>query len=164
MMYTARYNSPLGTMLLACDDEGLCGAWFEGQKYYAQGLCNAETREHKHLCAAADWLDEYFAGTVPPRFEKLHLTATPFRALVWDELRNIPYGETRTYGELARTVAVKMNKPKMSARAIGCAIGHNPVSIIIPCHRVIGGTGALTGYAGGVERKRELLQWERAKA
>ena len=163
MIHTARYASPLGAMLLACDDEGLCGAWFEGQRYCASGLCDAETREHRFLRAAADWLDAYFAGTKPPRFEPFHLTATPFRALVWDELRNIPYGETRTYGELSRIVAAKMNKPKMSAQAIGQAVGHNPVSILIPCHRVIGAGGSLTGYAGGVERKLWLIEHESGK-
>ena len=162
-MRTARYESPLGAMLLACDDEGLCGAWFEGQKYFASGLRGAEMREHAILTAAVKWLDAYFAGETPPDFEPLHIEAAPFRRLVLNELRRIPYGETRTYGELARTVAERMHKPQMSAQAIGGAIAHNPLSIFIPCHRVIGANGSLTGYAGGVERKQWLIEHERGK-
>ena len=163
MQYIMRYNSPLGEMLLACDEEGLTGAWFAGQKYFAAGLDeNAAESEHEHLLTASRWLDVYFSGRDPGRPPKLHIPASAFRTAVWEELLKIPYGQTRTYGEIADMIARRMGKEKMSAQAVGGAVGHNPISVIIPCHRVLASDGSLTGYAGGLDKKLALLRLERA--
>ena len=158
MHYTHHYLSPLGGILLAADGEGLTGLWFEGQKYYARGL-DAGARE-KNLPVfdqTARWLDLYFSGREPEFTPPLHLTGTPFQITVWNELLTVPYGETETYGGLA----VRCGFSEVSARAVGGAVGHNPVSVIVPCHRVVGADGSLTGYAGGTDRKRKLLALER---
>lgn len=155
-IYTREYDSPMGKMLLACNDTGIIGAWFEGQKYYAAGLDNAaENPEAPLLAAASEWLDEYFGGGRPD-ISALPLSpaGTDFRRSVWSELCRIPYGETVSYSELARRLG------GTSPRAVGTAVGHNPVSVIIPCHRVVGADGALTGYAGGIWRKKLLLELE----
>jgi len=159
MQYKMRYSSPLGEMLLACDEKGLTGAWFSGQKYFAAGLDeNALECEHEHLSSAARWLDIYFSGRDPGFSPKIHVTGSGFRMKVWNELMHIPYGEVSTYGEIAR----RMGKEKMSAQAVGGAVGHNRISVIIPCHRVLGSDGSLTGYAGGTDKKLELLRLEGA--
>ena len=163
MQYTMRYASPLGEMLLACDEEGLTGAWFAGQKYFAAGLDeNAAELTHEHLLSASRWLDVYFSGKDPGLPPKLHIKASAFRTAVWEELLKIPYGETRTYGEISALAARRMGKEKMSAQAVGGAVGHNRISVIIPCHRVLGFDGSLTGYAGGLDKKLALLRLERA--
>ena len=161
-MYTSYCRSPLGDMLLAADDIGLTGIWFVGQKYFAPNLPkDVEEKETDILKEAIRWLDFYFAGKKPDFTPSLHPQGTAFRQMVWKALLTIPYGETRTYGELAKIIAKEKQVPTMSAQAIGGAVGHNPISIIIPCHRVVGAKGKLTGYAGGIERKARLLELEK---
>ncbi|MBR6839540.1 MAG: methylated-DNA--[Oscillospiraceae bacterium] len=155
MDYTFHYTSPLGGITLASDGEALTGLWFDGQKYFADTL-DAEYAE-KALPVfdeTAKWLDLYFARIVPGFTPKLNPRGTSFRRRVWDVLLTIPYGQTMTYGEIAQKLGCR------SSRAIGGAVGHNPISLIIPCHRVVGAGGSLTGYAGGVDKKRRLLETE----
>ena len=156
MQYTHTYKSPLGKILLATDDEGLTGLWFEGQKYFANNL-DAEHEEKLTpvLEHVALWLDEYFAGKNPNFTPSLHITGTDFQVKVYKTLLQIPYGHTITYSELA-------DKLSTSPRAIGGAVALNSISIIIPCHRVVGSNGNLTGYAGGIDRKQKLLALEKA--
>lgn len=157
------YESPLGNMLLAADDTGLTGVWFEGGKYYADGLKpEHEERETEILAQAREWLTVYFSGTEPKFLPPVHLTGTPFQLAVWERLQRIPYGETVTYGEIAREIAVQSGIPRMAAQAVGGAVGRNKISIIVPCHRVVGADGGLTGYAGGMDKKERLLSLERA--
>ena len=146
MLYIQRYRSPLGEILMAADDAGLVGLWFAGQKHFAPGLTQAREQETPVLAAAGRWLDLYFAGRRPHFTPPLHLTGTEFRMAVWSLLQEIPYGEVTTYGELARQLAQRLEVPHMSAQAVGGAVGHNPISLIVPCHRVIGADGSLTGY------------------
>lgn len=163
MQYTAHYCSPLGGILLAADSQGLTGLWFDGQKYFRRGLASdSQEGETKALVQAKKWLDQYFAGTEPDFLPDLHLIGTPFQLSVWKLLRTIPYGHTTTYGALAEKLAENRGLPGMSAQAVGGAVGHNPISIIVPCHRVVGADGSLTGYAGGISRKISLLQLEHA--
>ena len=163
MQFTGRYASPLGGILLAADDVGLTGLWFEGQKYFAQSLDEAhEEREMPLFDDVKRWLDLYFSGQTPDFTPPLHLTGTAFQREVWEILCAIPYGRTTTYGEIAAQIAKRRGLSSMSAQAVGSAVGHNPVSIIVPCHRVVGRNGSLTGYAGGVDRKRSLLTLEGA--
>ena len=162
MIYTSLYPSPLGDMLLAADEEGLRGAWFTDQKFFAFHLPKERMeKETDILSAAKEWLDLYFSGNRPDFAPPLHLVGTPFRLAVWEKLKEIPYGKTVTYGDLAKDIAKEKGLSRMSAQAIGGAVGHNPISIIIPCHRVLGADGTLTGYAGGVERKAWLLDLEK---
>ena len=157
MTYTMHYDSPLGGILLAADEEGLTGLWFETQKYFAAKLApEHEERVTPALDAACRWLDVYFSGREPDFTPKLHLVGSDFRQAVWALLRKIPYGQTTTYGALAGQLAEQSGK-RVSAQAVGGAVGHNPVSLIVPCHRVVGSGGSLTGYAGGVEKKMRLL-------
>lgn len=162
MQYISHYQSPLGKILLAADDTGLTGLWFEGQKYFALSL----EKEHQEqelavFQTARKWLDCYFSGQNPDFPVPLHLKGTEFQKQVWNLLLSIPYGTTMTYGELAKEIAHKRGLSSMSAQAVGGAVGHNPVSILVPCHRVLGADGSLTGYAGGIERKQKLLELER---
>lgn len=161
MQYTTTYQSPLGELLLAADETGLTGIWFDEGKYFAEGL-DAEHEKGKlpALEAAKNWLDIYFAGREPDFMPSLHLIGSKFRLSVWKHLLEIPYGETITYGEIAKMIAGEMGLERMSAQAVGGAVGHNPVSIIVPCHRVIGADGSLTGYAGGLDKKVRLLTLE----
>ena len=164
MLYTMYYPSPLGRMLLAADEEGLVGAWFEGQKYYGSVLEDDILQEKNDILRRAEqWLDLYFSGTEPDFTPAIHLTGSDFRKQVWKLLLEIPYGQTRTYGDIAEQIASENGKKSMSAQAVGGAVGHNPVSIIIPCHRVVGAKGSLTGYAGGLDRKAKLLEWEQTE-
>ena len=161
MTYTQHYDSPLGGILLAADDVGLTGLWFDGQKYFARGLSNERiAQETSVLAEAKRWLDIYFTGKKPDFTPPLHPIGSAFRRSVWEILLQIPYGQTTTYGEIARQLAKKQGLDRMSAQAVGGAVGHNPISIILPCHRVVGSNGSLTGYAGGVERKVALLTLE----
>ena len=164
MHYTTFYESPIGRMLLAADDTGLTGLWFEGQKYFAR--CLDRENEEKELPVFAEakrWLDIYFSGKEPDFTPPLHFTGTDFQKEVWDILCAIPYGQTMTYGAIADQLAKKRGLSRMSAQAVGGAVGHNNLSIIVPCHRVVGSDGSLTGYAGGIERKTFLLNLENAK-
>ena len=163
MTFLTHYDSPLGGVLLAADESGLTGLWFEGQKYFADNLPEERAeRETETLALAKRWLDIYFAGKEPDFMPPLHPVGSPFRRAVWELLLEIPYGQTTTYGELSRRFAAKMGIAHMSAQAVGGAVGHNGISIIIPCHRVVGTGGSLTGYAGGVDKKVKLLELERA--
>lgn len=184
----SEYSSPVGRLTLASDRERLVGLWIEGQKYFGSGILNGrlpgsagnrttllknETPESVPPCSVSRddrlavfaqtrrWLDRYFAGDRPAQGElPLAPEGGEFRQRVWRLLCEIPYGETTTYGALARQAAVELGRSSMSAQAVGGAVGHNPISIIIPCHRVLGADGSLTGYAGGLEAKRYLLQLE----
>lgn len=163
MKYTGKYTSPLGEMLIASDDIGITGVWFSGQKYYASNLGEPEEKETPAITQARKWLDIYFSGEEPPFSLPIHLIGTPFQKEVWQILCTIPYGKTVTYGEIAKTLATRQGKPHMSAQAVGGAVGRNPVSVIVPCHRVLGANGSLTGYAGGLDRKEALLKLETKK-
>ena len=155
------YSSPLGGMLLAADETGLTGAWFDGASYFGAGLPDAcRERETAVLAAARRWLDGYFSDQEPGALPPLHPRGTAFQLAVWRLVLKIPYGQTTSYGALARELARDRGLPGMSAQAIGGAVGRNPVSILIPCHRVVGSNGNLTGYSGGVEKKRFLLALE----
>lgn len=162
VQYIHSYSSALGKILLAADDIGLTGLWFVGQKYF--GLYLEKEQEEKDLPIfrqAVRWLDLYFAGKEPSFSLPLHLKGTPFQKEVWELLRQIPYGQTTTYGAIAKELANKHQK-KVSAQAVGGAVGRNEISIMIPCHRVVGTSGSLTGYAGGLDRKIALLKLEKA--
>lgn len=161
MVYTYKYKSPLGEILLAADEVGLTGLWFEGQKHFANTLPNEYiSQETEILIEAKKWLDIYFSGKEPKFTPPLHPTGSEFRQAVWQILLQIPYGQTVTYGEIARKMAEVKNIAHMSAQAVGGAVGHNEISIIIPCHRVVGANGSLTGYAGGIDKKIALLELE----
>lgn len=163
MISTAHYNSPLGDILLASKDNKLIGLWIEGQKYFLSSI-KEEIQENSNdevLLATKSWLDRYFNGQ-KPNIDELNLSpiGSDFRQAVWKILCKIPYGETITYNDIAKEIARQRKIKKMSAQAIGGAVGHNPISIIIPCHRVVGTNGNLTGYAGGIEKKIWLLRHE----
>lgn len=190
MIYTTQYDSPIGSIVMAGDGESLTGLWFVGQKYFGStlpggGECAwthersvegtpkvfggnlAEVREGimeypklPVFQTTKRWLDLYFRGEIPDFTPNLRLEGTHFRKAVWEILLSIPYGQTMTYGEIAGKIAEQKGLPRMSAQAVGIAVGHNPISIIVPCHRVVGSDGSLTGYAGGVEKKAALLAIE----
>lgn len=163
MQYISHYQSPLGNILLAADTVGLTGLWFEGQKYFALHLDKEhEEREVPVFDQAKQWLDIYFSGKEPGFMVPLHFTGTDFQNEVWKILCRIPYGKTMTYGEIAKQIARKRGIDHMSAQAAGGAVGHNEISIIVPCHRVVGSNGSLTGYAGGIDKKIQLLTLEGA--
>lgn len=162
MIYTCEAASPVGKMTLASDGENLIGLWIEKQKYFAGEILN-QARKEKDLpvfTQARKWLDAYFGGG-NPRISDLPLAprGNVFRQRVWEILRTVPKGQTRTYGDIAKQIAQETGG-KMSAQAVGNAVGHNPISIIIPCHRVVGANGNLTGYAGGLDIKIKLLTLE----
>ena len=161
MIFIQHYDSPLGAILLAADETGLTGLWFDGQKFFARDL-PAERMEQNTpaLSEVKRWLDIYFTGKEPDFMPPLHPIGSAFRRSVWDILLRIPYGQTTTYGEIARQLAEKQGRPRIAAQAVGGAVGHNKISIIIPCHRVVGTNGSLTGYAGGIDKKVKLLEWE----
>lgn len=155
------YTSPIGKLVLASDGECLTGLWLEGQKYFAAGLSDDYTKEQLPVFKQAKkWLDIYFEGEEPDFSLPLNPAGSPFRQLVWNVLCKIPYGQVMSYGEIARAVARELDKDTMSAQAVGGAVGHNPISIIIPCHRAVGADGSLTGYAGGLDNKIKLLELE----
>lgn len=163
MIYISDYASPLGAITLASDGEGLTGLWFSGQKHYGAGLSPDVIRDEKPFHAAKCWLDAYFSGARPDELPPLRPQGTPFQLAVWQLLLEIPYGETMTYGALAQELAHQRGRERMSAQAVGQAVGRNPIAILIPCHRVLGANGTLTGYAAGVERKQWLLALEQTK-
>lgn len=157
----AVYLSPLGPMLLTSDGTALTGLWFRGQKYAP--ACPEPDRRDRDLPVFAQtrrWLDLYFSSQAPGFTPPLRLEGTAFQRQVWSLLTAIPYGSTRTYGDLAGALAQARGLPRMSAQAVGGAVGRNPVAIIVPCHRVVGSSGSLTGYAGGLDKKRALLRLE----
>lgn len=165
MEYTCEYASPIGRLLLSCDSSGLTGVWFEGQRYFARTLgTHVDAPEHPILQQACRWLDAYFQNDTPAPLPPLHPRGTEFQRVVWQFLLQIPLGHTTTYGQLSEQVKKHLGKAHMSAQAIGSAVGHNPLSILIPCHRVLGADGSLTGYAGGLERKEALLSLEKITA
>lgn len=158
MYYISHYSSPLGQITLASQHNKLVGVWIEGQKYFGQML-SAQKEEAPNLAIfnqTKKWLDDYFAGK-NPAITKLALApqGSEFRHKVWDILVQIPYGKVITYGDIAKQISANM-----SNQAVGGAVGHNPLSIIIPCHRVVGTNGNLTGYAGGIDKKVWLLEHE----
>ncbi len=161
--YIDKYDSPLGAITIACDGEAITGLWFDDQRYF--GCALPETYEEKPssplLKEAAGWLDIYFSGQEPDFLPPLRYGSTPFRKRVCDIMLEIPYGKTMTYGEIAARIAGEKGIAKMSAQAVGGAVGHNPISLMIPCHRVVGTNGSLTGYAGGIDRKVKLLTLEK---
>lgn len=174
MYYIKEHDSAMGKIWIACDEENIKGVWLEGQKYFMRSIKEKEYTEISNESAqqipqqaqtilnlAVSWLDTYFSGK-NPSMDHLPLApdGTPFQQTVWKLLRKIPYGELTTYGALAKEVALQMGKKSMSAQAIGGAVGHNPISILIPCHRVVGTNGSLTGYAGGIDKKIHLLALE----
>lgn len=163
MDYIRCYASPLGGITLASDGGALTGLWFDGQKYFADSL--GADREEKALPVfeqAEQWLDLYFSGKKPDFTPPLAMRTTEFRRAVWRIMLAIPYGTTMTYGEIANSLAKQKGLRHMSAQAVGGAVAHNAVSLIIPCHRVVGTNGSLTGYAGGIEKKIKLLELEGA--
>lgn len=165
MYYSTVYSSPIGAITLACDDDGknLVGLWTEGQKYHG-GTIPEDMIPNDDIPlfdTTKKWLDRYFAGEKPDISElPLAPIGSEFRQGVWNILREIPYGEVITYGGIAKKMAAKMGKESMSSQAVGGAVGHNPISIIIPCHRVVGSNGSLTGFAGGIQMKIKLLELE----
>lgn len=159
--YITTFASPLGKITVASNGTALTGLWFESQKYFGDTL--EPVMQQKDLPIFEEtfrWLETYFAGKNPGRIPKLFLHSTPFRQAVWDILLTIDYGKTMTYGDIARQLAKDRRVKHMSAQAVGGAVGHNPISIIVPCHRVVGTSGSLTGYAGGLDKKLRLLQLE----
>ena len=163
MDYLFRLPSPLGGITLASDGEALTGLWFDGQRFYADTLASPCREEALPVFHETErWLSCYFSGREPDFTPPLRLRGTPFRLAVWELLLRIPYGQTQTYGQLARTLAKEQGISAMSAQAVGGAVGRNPISIIVPCHRVLGAGGQLTGYAGGLDKKQLLLALERA--
>lgn len=159
MTYTMHYDSPIGGILLSADEVGLTGLWFDGAKYFAKNLPEMRVeRQTTALLETAHWLDVYFSGREPDFTPLLNPTGSPFRKAVWKLLLEIPYGKTETYGALAKKIG-----GEMSAQAVGGAVGHNPISIIVPCHRVVALDGSLTGYAGGIDKKFKLLALEGAR-
>ena len=163
MIYTYKYKSPLGHILLAADEVGITGLWFEGQKYFGNTLPDKHIpQETEILTEAKKWLDVYFSGRAPDHLPPLRYDSTSFRRQVCEIMLTIPYGSTMTYGQIAAEVARRHGLANMSAQAVGGAVGHNDISLIIPCHRVVGANGSLTGYAGGIDRKIKLLKLEGA--
>lgn len=163
MLFMMEYKSPIGNLILAAEDQALIGLWMEGQKYFPD-LSKEKierTEEYPILTQTKRWLDRYFKGERPSAEElKLNPRGSSFRQEIWRLLCQIPYGEVTTYGALARLAADSLGRHSMSAQAAGGAVGHNPISIIIPCHRVLGADGSLTGYAGGISKKIWLLGHE----
>lgn len=163
MFYISKYNSPIGGITLASNGKELAGLWFDGQKYFADNL--PKEREEKELpifVQTKKWLDIYFSGKAPDFTPSLSMGGiSPFRKRVWEIMLAIPFGRTMTYGEIARQIEKESGK-RVSAQAVGGAVGHNSISLVIPCHRVVGTNGSLTGYAGGTDKKVWLLEMENA--
>lgn len=162
--YKTEYKSPLGIITICCDeDEKVVGLFFKNQKYFADNIDGKITENNnlKIFVTVKNWLDKYFAGKKPNIKEiPIKFIGNDFRKSVWKILYKIPYGKTLTYGDIAKQIAKQKNITKMSAQAIGGAVGHNPISIIVPCHRVVGKNGKLTGYAAGINKKKKLLELE----
>lgn len=160
MQSITHLDSPLGKIILRGDERALTGLWFDGQKYLPADLAELPVDANLPIFAEVErWLEIYFRGVEPDFMPAIRPEGTPFRQSVWAILCAIPYGGSLTYGE----IATRLGMPRMSAQAVGGAVGHNPISILIPCHRVLGADGSLTGYAGGLDRKRWLLELESGK-
>lgn len=165
MQYTSAYQSPLGGITLASDGDSLTGLWFDGQKYFAATLTDDHIEKELPVFEQTSrWLDLYFEGLTPDFLPPLAPQGSSFRRAVWELMLQIPYGQVTTYGEIAAQLAKSQGLHSMSAQAVGNAVGHNPISVIIPCHRVIGSGGNLTGYAGGISKKIFLLKLEKIDA
>ncbi len=162
MHYINYYNSPIGKIILGSNGCSLVGLWFENAKYFGSTLTSeTQVKDLPIFKETQNWLDIYFSGKNPDFTPNLKLEGSEFQMAVWNILKDIPYGETTTYGEIAKIIAEQKGIKKISAQAVGGAVGHNPISIIIPCHRVIGKNGSLTGYAGGIDLKKFLLDNEK---
>ncbi|WP_449036620.1 methylated-DNA--[protein]-cysteine S-methyltransferase [Phascolarctobacterium sp.] len=162
MLYYKKISSPLGEITLRSDGESLTGLWFADDKHYSdKDIQNAQTAELPVFALAEKWLEKYFAGCKPKVKVPLQFTGTDFQKCVWKILQNIPYASLVTYGDIACEIAAQRGLARMSAQAVGGAVGRNPLCIIIPCHRVIGADGSLTGYGGGMWRKVRLLEIEK---
>lgn len=163
-MFESRLHSPLGEVRLRSDGEALIGLWFVGQVNDAREISDLEIKNDLPIFGQVEsWLESYFSGKQTSITIPLQPKGTSFQQRVWQILQEIPYGKTMTYGEIAQRIAKEKGVETFSAQAVGQAVGKNPISILIPCHRVLGKNGALTGYAGGVHRKEQLLQLERGK-
>lgn len=161
--YVCEYVSPIGLLHLVSDGEALTELWIEGQRYAEKSGIKGEKRDNLSIFnTTRQWLDVYFSGRNPGNSPAVNLIGSPFQLSVWCILQQIPYGETITYADIARQIAIQRGVLTMSAQAVGGAVGHNPVGIIVPCHRVIGTNGSLTGYAGGIDKKLALLRLEHA--
>lgn len=163
MLYKTQYSSPIGQLLIVSDEKALIGLWFEGQKYFLGTIYEEIKQDDQQpiLIQTKKWLDQYFDLQYPLITDlPLAPRGTEFQQAIWKILCQIPYGEVTTYAKIASQVADIYHKPRMSAQAVGGAVGHNPISIIIPCHRVVGSQGSLTGYAGGIDKKIQLLEHE----
>lgn len=159
--YASYYDSPLGRITLGSDGEALTRLWLGDLGTFGDFPGKVvEAKEVIAFAKATEWLDIYFTGRAPDFTPPLATEATPFRRIVWDILMEIPFGQTMTYGQIAEMVAKRRGLQRMSAQAVGGAVGHNPISLIIPCHRVVGADGSLTGYAEGIEKKEQLLRLE----
>lgn len=163
MQYISNYTSPLGDIILAGDDKGLTGLWF-GKKNNCDAGHDKEYEKGKLPVfeQTAEWLDIYFSGNEPDFMPVLHMSGTPFQLSVWECLLQIPYGRTAAYKDIAGQIAKQRGIQRMSPQAVGQAAGHNMISIIVPCHRLVGSDGSLTGYAGGMDIKHKLLMLEKA--
>ena len=163
MFFISKYSSPLGGITLASNGKELTGLWFDGQKYFADNLPNKH--EEKDLPIFAEtkkWLDIFFSGKAPEFTPPVAMEGiSPFRRRVWEIMLEIPFGKTLSYGEIAKRIEKETGK-RASSQAVGGAVGHNSVSLVIPCHRVVGANGSLTGYAGGIDKKIALLKMEGA--
>ena len=159
--FTYRYDSPLGGIILASDGNALTGLWFDGQKYFADTLAPDHAESPLPVFRkTVRWLDIYFSGLNPGFTPPLNMRTSPYRKAVWEIMLTIPFGKTMTYGEIARIIARDRGLTRMSAQAVGGAVGRNSIALIIPCHRVVGTDGSLTGYAGGIDKKLKLLALE----
>ena len=164
MDYTYHYSSPIGGITMASNGESLTGLWFDGQKYFASTLSQRHMEKQLPVFdRTCEWLDLYFSGKSPDFMPHVFMCVSNFRRDVYEILMTIPFGETMTYKEVADLIAKKHRIISMSAQAVGGAIAHNPISLVIPCHRVIGTNGKLTGYAGGLDKKEWLLDMEKRK-
>lgn len=162
MLYGGEYQAPVGKISMVCDESALVGLWLEGQKYFYAGICEPVIQQETEIVLRVKiWLDQYFSGVKPDVSEiPLNPRGTEFQKRVWERLKEIPCGQVCSYGQIADDTATKAGGSKLSARAVGSAVGRNPILILIPCHRLIGADGSLTGYAAGIETKQWLLRHE----
>jgi methylated-DNA-[protein]-cysteine S-methyltransferase len=164
MHYISKYNSPFGEITIASDGDNVIGIWYDGQRYFGTTLAQGyKEKDLPIFCHVKKWLDAYFNGENPKMTLPIKLDGSQFQLVVWQILLSIPYGQTMTYGEVAMRVSETLGIASMSAQAVGNAVGRNPISIVVPCHRVVGSNGKMVGYAGGIERKIGLLKLEQSE-